>query len=218
MARGRKPRNWIKIDCEGILRGSINYLLPLDGQAVWVKMIAYSEICGGRPGWIEDNNNNGLPHEYIAQELHCPLDVFEAVIEKMEADKAIEVNGTGGIRLVNFEHYQFGEYERQKPYREGQREAEKLESKTPKKEYGEFSNVLLSDEELEKLEEKFGKAEAKERIENLSTALASKGYEYKSHYATILTWERMGRKQSVGVNPNDPDKFVKGKFSHIVRR
>ena len=47
MARGRKPRNWIKIDCEGILRGSINYLLPLDGQAIWIKMIAYSEVCGG---------------------------------------------------------------------------------------------------------------------------------------------------------------------------
>ena len=117
MPRGRKPRTWVKLDCEGILRGSINYLLSLDGQAIWVKMIAYSEMCGGRPGFIEDNNNKGLPFEFIAQELHCPLEAFELVIKKMREDGAVKVNGTGSIQLVNFKHYQFSEYERQKPYR-----------------------------------------------------------------------------------------------------
>ena len=197
MPRGRKPRFWIKVDCEGVLRGSINYLLPLDGQAVWIKMIAYSEVCGGRPGWIEDNNGNGLPHDFIAQELHCPLEVLELVIGKMKEDKAIDINGTGSIHLVNFEHYQFGEYDRQKPYRFGQQEAEKVKSDSPKKSYGEFSNVTLTDEEHAKLIERFGKKGANDRIENLSSAIASKGYKYKSHYATILTWERMDTKRGI---------------------
>jgi len=118
MARGRKPRTWVRLDCEGILRGSINYLLSLDGQAVWIKMIAYSEICGGRAGFIEDNNGNGLPHEYVAQELHCPLELFEAVLKKMGGDGAIRVNGSGAIELVNYKHYQFSEYDRQKVYRQ----------------------------------------------------------------------------------------------------
>lgn len=204
MPRGRKPRHWVKLDCEGTLRGNINYLLPLDGQAVWIKMIAYSEICGGRSGWIEDNNNNGLPHEYIAQELHCSLDLFEAVLERMATDKAVEINGTGAIHLVNFEHYQFGEYERQAPYRQGKREAELVESKTPKKPYGEFKNVMLSDEEFQKLVEKFGAEGAANRIENLSSALESKGYRYKNHYATILTWERMDDKRGLGKKKPPP--------------
>jgi len=121
MVRGRKARTWVKLDCEGVLRGSINYLLPLEGQAVWVKMIAFSEVCGGRPGYIEDNNNNGLPLEFIAQELHCTVEIFESVLDIMKKDSAIEVNGTGSIHLVNFHHYQFSEYDRQKPYRQAKK-------------------------------------------------------------------------------------------------
>jgi len=118
MARGRKPRTWVKMDCEGLLRGSINYLLELDGQAVWLKMIALSEVCGGRPGFIEDNEERGLPHEYIAHELHCSTELFNKVLETMKVDGAVAVNGSGSIELVNFGHYQFSEYDRQKPYRQ----------------------------------------------------------------------------------------------------
>ena len=125
MVRGRKPRTWVRMDCDGILRGSINYLLPLDGQAVWIKMVALSEVCGGRSGCIEDNNNNGLPHEYIAQELHCNIELFELVIKKMKGDGAVRINGTGAIELVNFNHYQFSEYDRQKPYRDAKKKREK---------------------------------------------------------------------------------------------
>ena len=59
---------------------------------------------------------------------------------------------------------------------------------------------LLEEREIyyKKLVEKFGEAGAKERIEHLSGAIASKGYRYKNHYATILTWERMDTKRGVG--------------------
>lgn len=69
---------------------------------------------------------------------------------------------------------------------------EKKENKENNKHiYGEFKNVKLTDEELSKLQEKFGDPiEAHERIEKLSSYLASKGDKYKSHYATILNWER----------------------------
>lgn len=121
MARGRKPRTWVKMDCEGLLRGSINYLLELEGQAVWLKMIAFSEVCGGRPGFIEDNDERGLPHRYIAQELHCAVELFEEVLKIMASDGAIKMDGSGSIELVNFKHYQFSEYDRQKPYRQAKR-------------------------------------------------------------------------------------------------
>lgn len=56
-----------------------------------------------------------------------------------------------------------------------------------KQPYGEFNNVLLSDEEYKKLTDRFN-SECPERIERLSTYLASKGVKYKSHYAVILSW------------------------------
>lgn len=58
-----------------------------------------------------------------------------------------------------------------------------------KEKYGEFNNVTLSHEELEKLKEKFPK-DYQNRIEKLSAYIASTGKKYKSHYATILNWSR----------------------------
>jgi len=56
--------------------------------------------------------------------------------------------------------------------------------------YGEFENVKLSDNELEKLQERFRPMRAHELIEQLSAGIKSKGYKYKSHYAAILNWAR----------------------------
>lgn len=69
----------------------------------------------------------------------------------------------------------------------------------PKKEtrhkYGEYSNVLLSDTDLEKLQEEFP-TEWEERIERLSAYMASTGKSYKNHLATIRNWARMDRQRS----------------------
>lgn len=62
-----------------------------------------------------------------------------------------------------------------------------------KRKYGEFNNVLLTDEEYQKLKDKFG-AGLSDRIENLSIGIESKGYKYKNHYATILAWDKRDRK------------------------
>jgi hypothetical protein len=61
-----------------------------------------------------------------------------------------------------------------------------------KEKYGEFKNVLLTEEEYHKLEE----SNLLPYIEKLSSYIASKGKKYKSHYATILTWSRKDKKQS----------------------
>lgn len=55
--------------------------------------------------------------------------------------------------------------------------------------YGEYNNVLLSDEELEKLKTEFPH-DWQNRIERLSEYIASKGDKYKSHLATIRSWSR----------------------------
>lgn len=55
-----------------------------------------------------------------------------------------------------------------------------------KKAYGEFKNVLLTDEELEKL--RADHTDADEAIEFLSRYIERKGYKSKSHYLCILEW------------------------------
>ena len=61
-------------------------------------------------------------------------------------------------------------------------------TKPVKHKYGEYKNVLLTDEELAKLQAEY--ADWKERIERLSSYVASTGKRYKSHYATIRNWAR----------------------------
>ena len=73
-------------------------------------------------------------------------------------------------------------------------DSDEPEQPTPKKtkpvkhKYGEYNNVLLTDEEIEKLKTEY--SDIDERIERLSSYVASTGKSYKSHYATIRNWAR----------------------------
>jgi len=92
-------------------------------------------------------------------------------------------------------------------------------NQTKKKEYGEFSNVFLTDGEYEKLKTKFGNA-LPEKIENLSQGIESKGYKYNSHYATILNWDRRDKKQggengTVRTYRGNPSQKPSGAFADI---
>ena len=159
MTRGRKTRTWVKVDCNGFLHGAINYLLTLEERAVWAGLICLAAVSGGRPGYIEDNESVGLPHEYIAHELHCSLEILDSCLEKMSRDKAIKEDGKGTIELINFKHYQFTEYDRQKPYRDAkklQEQATDGENKFRKGRYGKIIERSMANKksELEKKEQK----------------------------------------------------------------
>ena len=65
--------------------------------------------------------------------------------------------------------------------------------KPTKHKYGEYQNVLLTDDELAKLKEEF--FDWKERIERLSSYIASTGKSYKNHLATIRNWARKDQEQ-----------------------
>lgn len=83
--------------------------------------------------------------------------------------------------------------------REGEEEKEEISNDISKKKptkhkHGEYSNVLLTDEELDKLKAEYFDWE--ERIERLSSYIASTGKAYKSHYATIRNWARKDATQA----------------------
>ena len=77
--------------------------------------------------------------------------------------------------------------------REEEIRGEYIEEAAPPKpsrhKYGMYENVLLSDEEYQKLTEEFPH-DYTERIERLSEYIASTGKKYKSHLATIRSWAR----------------------------
>lgn len=56
-----------------------------------------------------------------------------------------------------------------------------------KKPYGELENVMLSDDEFEKLTIRYP-YHYQDYIDKVSTYIASSGRKYKSHYATVLAW------------------------------
>lgn len=76
----------------------------------------------------------------------------------------------------------------------GEKKPEKPKN-TVKHKYGEYNNVLLTDDELDKLQSEY--PDWQDRIERLSSYVASTGKSYKSHYATIRNWARKDQQQPI---------------------
>lgn len=72
--------------------------------------------------------------------------------------------------------------------------------------YGEFENVVLSQDEFKKLSENYPKI-YEDYIERLSIYIKQKGKKYKSHYATILSWMRKDKKEV-----EEPDEKTESEF------
>ena len=78
--------------------------------------------------------------------------------------------------------------------------------------YGFYKNVLLSDDDMEKLKTEFPH-DWEKRIERLSEYIASKGAKYKNHLATIRAWSRKEVRSDakhVGCNSTDHGTIESG--------
>lgn len=78
--------------------------------------------------------------------------------------------------------------------------------KNTRHKYGQYSNVLLSDEELDKLKIEFP-TDWEQRIERLSEYIASKGTKYKNHLATIRAWARKDGEKPAAAEPQRRKTF-----------
>ena len=88
-----------------------------------------------------------------------------------------------------------------------------ISKKSPRHKHGEYQNVLLSDDDLEKLKAEFP-ADWDQRIQRLSEYMASSGKSYKNHLATIRNWARRDKpaakaaaKSAGGEDMTDLDKY-----------
>jgi len=84
-----------------------------------------------------------------------------------------------------------------------------------KKGYGDIKNVFLSKVEYDKLIDLFGEEGVRYRIESLSLYIGSKGDKYRSHYLTILNWERMKKERADGTHRQNARKVrTHDKYTH----
>lgn len=84
-----------------------------------------------------------------------------------------------------------------------------ISKKSPRHKHGEYQNVLLSDDDLEKLKAEFP-SDWDQRIQRLSEYMASSGKSYKKHLATIRNWARRDKpaaKHAGGEDMTDLDKY-----------
>ena len=93
------------------------------------------------------------------------------------------------------------------------KETKRSKGRPLKQKFGEFLNVFLTSGEYQKLSDKFGENNLNAKIENMSSAIESKGYKYKSHYAAILNWANKEVKSGTNgkcSSRKNPIKIIKG--------
>ena len=88
-----------------------------------------------------------------------------------------------------YAQYRLGEDRKEKDSIGEDRKKKMDTKKTIRHKYGEYDNVLLSDEDFQKLTNEFP-MDYMQRIERLSEYIASTGKSYKNHLATIRAWAR----------------------------
>ena len=99
----------------------------------------------------------------------------------------------------------------------GKRKEERGIGKVEKIAFGEFSNVFLKKVEFEKLKKRFGEDDALAKINALSEGIASKGYKYQDHYATILSWARKNGDNGKGnADQAQEDKKIKDQVKKAI--
>lgn len=138
-------------------------------------------------------------HNYIRKDTYKPTNYIE---EK----QLLELDGKNAYTLKNDgSRLSVDEPSTQDRLGKDRLGKDRLEDITPqaakpiRHKYGMYNNVLLSDDDLEKLKSEF--ADWEQRIERLSEYIASTGKSYKNHLATIRSWARKEKPdKKVGAN------------------
>lgn len=197
-----------------------------DGYAFWFKLL---ETLGSKDGMFLDCDDL-VEWEYFIARAKVDSETAIEVLETLASVGAIS-SDMWSVKIVFCQNFVDGisdAFKRRKehlPSFDGviayinSAKVEKLQALTGKgkeskekktkeekkgRQYGELKNVSLSDSEHAKLIDKFGEIKTASMIDNLGFYISSKGKKYKSHYATILSWSRNEKKDTVGSMSTTP--------------
>lgn len=219
---------WFKINGYNVIYGSLRLDPPMH-QLIFIKLLAMASISRV-PGTICIADNIPYPVDVLATTLGVTdQQLSDAIKHHTDAEQArIKINDWGGIEILKWAHYQSKSYERVRKHRKKKRalqqrkkpncnedvtlcnenvtrrreenRIEKTIKKTSKEKKRHLDYVLLTNEENQKLIDRFGKTKTLRKIEHLNNYIGSKGKKYKSHYHTILNWSRDDDKSSTTNN------------------
>ena len=100
--------------------------------------------------------------------------------------------------------YDVPAYHKKEHNKESHKKEQKVEKDAPRRQYGEYRNVLLTDGELEQLRREYPD-DWQRKLEHLSEYMASTGRTYRNHLATIRLWARK----------DAPPEKPKGRFDDL---
>jgi len=108
-------RDWVKLYVKECLIGSMREEMTPEERSVWYDFLV---LAGNSrvPGVICANENQGFSTKRIAQLLNSPESLIKKCIKAWNGDR-IKVDLAGRILLINWEKYQYTDYDRQKNYR-----------------------------------------------------------------------------------------------------
>lgn len=161
-------------------------------------------------GLIYQDNGEALQIANFGEMVGSESDSAARVRKHRENQKALQCNGN----VTNYvtTEYRDKSIENRDKIIDKEIEKKKEEKsadkpRTVRHKYGEYKNVLLSDEDLTKLKTEFPN-DYEKRIEKLSCYIASTGKTYKNHLATIRNWAR--RDNERGGQDKPQQTFVTG--------
>ena len=197
---------WFKFYGQDYISDPKKLSLDACARSCLITLLAYSSINDN--GVITFLDEEQLMIQAGISPMHEEWERTRGILEKLKKLEIIDIDNRV-ITIKNWKKRQetnLTSYERVKRYRKKKQndnakitlEENRIDKKRIEKNintkntqsFGEHKNVLLTQEEYEKLKEKIGENNTNILIEELSGYMASKGKRYASHYATIQTWAR----------------------------
>ena len=121
---------------------------------------------------------------------------------KEERDK-LEIDENGSYRLCqSTDSHMVGKVDTQVSIGKDSIGKDSKDNKESRHKFGEYKNVLLTNEEFDKLQNEFPN-DYFERIDKLSCYMKSTGKHYKDHLATIRNWARMDAERNKNKSNNN---------------
>ena len=120
-------RKWIKLFIDECLTGTIREDLTPTQRSIWYDFL----LLAGRnrpPGAISANETTAISTQRLAAWLNVPVSIITVAKRKFVASGRITISDDSIIHIVNWDKYQYTDYDRQKPYRE-----KKAQEKDPDK-------------------------------------------------------------------------------------
>lgn len=180
---------WIVFLDDPFSKKVVKTLKTNDMLAIWFKLVCFATVNEDKERCFSFVKELPFTDRQLADQLNVSLQKTRNALKSFIEIGLIEVT-RDPLQLNIWQLYEGLPKEKR-----GRKRELRDPSEYRKRKYGDYRNVLLTDNEYEKLKEEFPK-DYERRIQDLSYYIETKGVVYKNHLATIESWARKEYKQN----------------------